>query len=313
MTPSTPIIVVGSINRDHMIRCHQLPLPGQTVHGQSITWGGGGKGANQAFAAAQLGGDVAMIGAVGGDAYGSEARAALANAGCDVGGVRTIGATSGQAIVLVQDDGTNSIVVIEGANGLFDRRELLGEADRLSRAAIVLLQLEIPFETVVEAAALARRAGSHLILDPAPAAVLPERLLQSVDIVTPNQTELAAMSGRQPGDRPAIAEAARALRARGTDTVIVKLGAEGCLLVDSDGERHLAAPVVDAVDTTGAGDIFNGALAVALSEGREIAEACRFAIAAAAISVTRRGAQAATPTRAEADTMFRNASTHPDR
>lgn len=313
MTPSTPIIVVGSINRDHMVRCHQLPLPGETVHGRSIAWGGGGKGANQAFAAARLGGDVAMIGAVGGDAYGSEARAALAAAGCDVGGARTIGATSGQAIVLVQSDGTNSIVVIEGANGLFDRRELLGAADRLTRAAIVLLQLEIPVETVVEAAALARRAGSQLILDPAPTAVLPESLLRSVDIVTPNQTELAATSGREPGDRPAIAEAARTLRARGAGTVIVKLGAEGCLLVDSDGERHLAAPAVNAVDTTGAGDIFNGAFAVALAEGREMAEACRFAIAAAAISVTRCGAQAATPAREEAETMLRNAPTHPDR
>jgi ribokinase len=282
------------------------------VRGQSITWGSGGKGANQAFAAARLGGNVAMIGAVGGDAYGGEARAALAAAGCDVSGVRTIGATSGQAIVLVQDDGTNSIVVIEGANGLFDRRELLGDAARLAQRAIVLLQLEIPLETVVEAAGMARRAGSQLILDPAPAAFLPESLLQSVDIVTPNQTELAAMSGRQPGDRPAIAEAARALRARGAGTVIVKLGAKGCLLVDSDGERQLAAPAVDAVDTTGAGDIFNGALAVALSESRAMADACRFAIAAAAISVTRRGAQAATPTREEAETMLLNCP-QPDR
>jgi ribokinase len=282
------------------------------VHGWSFTCSSGGKGANQAFAAARLGGEVAMIGAVGGDAHGSEARAALSAAGCDVGGVRTIGATSGQAIVLVQDDGTNSIVVIEGANGLFDRRELLGDAARLAQPAIVLLQLEIPMETVVEAAAIARRAGSQLILDPAPAAILLESLLQSVDIVTPNQTELAAMSGRRPGDRPAIAEAARALRARGAGTVIVKLGAEGCLLIDSDGERQLAAPAVDAIDTTGAGDIFNGALAVALSEGRAMADACRFAMVAAAISVTRRGAQAATPTREEAETMLRHCP-QPDR
>jgi ribokinase len=283
------------------------------VHGQSIAWGGGGKGANQAFAAARLGGNVAMIGAVGDDGNGSEARAALAAAGCDVGGVRTIGQTSGQAIVLVQDDGTNSIVVVEGANGLFDRRELLDDADRLTRAAIVLLQLEIPIETVLEATALARRAGSQLILDPAPAAVLPESLLRSVDVLTPNQTELAAMSGRHPGDRPAMVEAARALRARGTGTVIVKLGAEGCLLVDGDGERHLAAPALDAIDTTGAGDIFNGALAVALSEGRAMSDACRFAIAAAALSVARRGAQAATPTRDEVETLFRNTPTRSNR
>lgn len=301
MNGRLPITVVGSINRDIVVRYDTLPLAGETVFGQHLAFGHGGKGANQALAAARLGGAVAMLGRVGADDYGALARQALATAGCAVLGVRTLGDLSGQALVLVGRDAGNRILVIKGANGQFTASELERDAALLARGGLVLLQLEIPLETVVLAAATARAGNARVILDPAPAAPLPRQLLQATDILTPNQTELATLTGNSSASPADVIEAAQQLRAWGPGAVIVKMGAEGCLLLDASGPRRFAAPRVAAVDSTGAGDCFNAALAVALSEEAALADACRFAVAAASLSVTRQGAQASAPSRVEVE------------
>lgn len=301
MSRRLPITVVGSINRDIIVHYDTLPLVGETVFGQHLTFGHGGKGANQAFAASRLGGDVAMVGRVGQDDYGAIARQVLATEGCAVAGIRTLGDLSGQALVLVGRDAGNRILVIKGANGRFTASELERDAAPLARGGFVLLQLEIPLETVVLAAGKARAGNARVLLDPAPAIPLPPELLQLTDILTPNQTELAALTGSAPASPAEVIEAAQQLRARGPGAVIVKMGAEGCLLLDANGPRRFAAPGVTAIDTTGAGDCFNAALAVSLSEDASLADACRFAVAAASLSVTRQGAQASAPQRVEVE------------
>lgn len=310
MTQTVPITVVGSINRDIVVRCPTAPERGETVTGNALAFGHGGKGANQAFAAARLGGNVAMIAHVGEDDYGPQARAALAAVGCDVSAVRTAGPMSGQALVLLEADGSNRIVVVPGANGRFSADELNHDAALLERGGLVLLQLETPLPTVIRAASMARAGGAQVILDPAPAPAngLPQELLALADIITPNRTELETISGRPLHDRAAVVDAAQQLRASGPQVVIVKLGAQGCLLLDGDGVRRHAAPRVPVVDTTGAGDTFNAGLAVALAEGQPMASAVRFAVVAAALSVTRHGAHASAPTRAEVETWLQSAA-----
>lgn len=308
MHPVRPITVVGSINQDVVVRCAAMPREGETVRGQTITYGGGGKGANQAYAAARLGGNVQMIGRIGSDAYGTEARAALQQAGCDITGVRQAGSVSGQALVIVDGQGANSIVVIDGANGLFSSEELCRDTTLLKVGGIILLQLEVPLDTVGMAAATAKTAGSSVILDPAPAQPLSDILLSNIDILTPNQTEIATLLGTEEMSGARLAEAAKHLCTRGPRAVIVKMGAKGCLLVDGEQVHFMAAPCVKAVDTTGAGDIFNAALAVKLAEGETTISACEFALSAASLSVTRNGAQAAAPDRAEVEAfMIENA------
>lgn len=301
MSRRLPLTVVGSINRDIVVHYDTLPRVGETVFGQRLLFGHGGKGANQAVAASRLGGDVTMVGRVGEDDYGRLAREALVTEGCAVPGVRTLGDLSGQALVLVGQDAGNRILVIQGANGQFTASDLERDAALLARGGIVLLQLEIPLETVVLAAEKARAGNARVLLDPAPAMPLPLELLQVTDILTPNQTELAVLTGNSPASPAEVIEAAQRLRAQGPGAVIVKMGAEGCLLLDANGPRHFAAPGVDAVDTTGVGDCFNAALAVALSEDASLADACRFAVVAAALSVTRPGAQASAPSRGEVE------------
>lgn len=301
MSSRLPLTVVGSINHDIVVHYDTLPQIGETVFGQRLLFGHGGKGANQAVAASRLGGDVTMVGRVGEDDYGRLARQALVTEGCAVPGVRTLGDLSGQALVLVGQDAGNRILVIQGANGQFTASELERDAALLARGGLVLLQLEIPLETVVLAAAKARAGNARVLLDPAPAMPLPLELLQVTDILTPNQTELAGLTGNCPASPAEVIEAAQRLRALGPGAVIVKMGAEGCLLLDANGPRRFAAPGVDAVDTTGAGDCFNAALAVALSEDASLADACRFAVVAAALSVTRPGAQASAPSRGEVE------------
>ena len=310
MMQAVPITVVGSINRDIVVQCRAAPERGETVTGTALAFGHGGKGANQAFAAARLGGNVAMIARVGQDDYGPLARAALASAGCDVSAIRTAGPMSGQALVLVEGDGSNRIVVIPGANGHFTADELSHDATLLGRGGLLLLQLETPMPTVIRAASLARAGGAQVILDPAPAAGLPQELVALADIITPNRTELEAIAARPLCDGAAVVAAARELRASGPKVVIVKLGAQGCLLLDGDGDgaQWLAAPAVHAVDTTGAGDTFNAGLAVALAQRQPMAVAARFAVAAAALSVTRHGAQASAPTHAEVETLLQRAA-----
>jgi ribokinase len=245
-----------------------------------------------------------MLGRVGSDDFGRQMKSNLEGVGCDVSGILAVpDCTSGIALIFVADDGHNSIVIVPGANDRFSPEDVAASGEVLKGAAWVLLQLENPLPTVLEAARSAQRAGARVILDPAPARSLPDEMFDLADIITPNETEAAILADLKPGrlnPEQALSIAQR-LRERKAGTVIVKLGDQGCLLVEDAGSQLIAAPAVKAVDTTAAGDEFNAGLAVGLSEGLGLAAACRFANGAAALSVTRLGAQASAPTRAELD------------
>lgn len=300
---SAPITVVGSLNMDFVVQVEALPRPGETVLGSAFRTIPGGKGANQACAAAKLGGRVRMLGRVGDDVFGAALRSSLAAAGVAVQDVLATAATpSGVALIFVQAGGQNQIVVASGANGRLTPADVT-RALEATRGGFLLLQLESPLETVEAAAATGRRQGMRVLLDPAPARPLADALLASVDCLTPNESEAMLLLGRREGTL-ALAEAheaARALLRRGPRSVILKLGAQGALLEDGTGGRHFPAPRVAAVDATAAGDTFNGALAAALAEGTSMVEAIGFANAAAALSVTRVGAQASIPGRDEVE------------
>jgi ribokinase len=299
------IVVSGSLNMDVVAVTPRIPVAGETILGSQFFTTPGGKGANQAYAAAKLGGDAAMLGRVGEDAFGAQMRKNLADAGCRIDAVRALPGASGVALIYVSETGENSIVVVPGANQLLTAADIANEHDLFDGCAALLLQLETPLDTVIAAAQRGREWGAHVILDPAPApsSPLPHELLEAVDILTPNETEAAILAGfpprpLNPGEAAAIA---LKLQAMGPRTIIVKLGAQGCLLWHGAASTVIAAPEVTAVDTTAAGDVFNGALAVALSEGLALKQACGFAVHASALSVTRLGAQSSVPTRAEVD------------
>ena len=309
------IVVIGSLNMDLVALAPRLPLAGETLTGTRYLTVPGGKGANQAYAAARLGGDVAMLGRIGTDDHGKQMLANLADAGCDVSGVGRVEGASGVAVIVVAESGANQIVVVPGANHAYLAADVVRDRPRLAGARFALLQLEIPLEAVIEAARAAGDAGAQVILDPAPApSSLPRELLELVDVLTPNETEAALLvgeaslgesAGREPR-RSAGAlsvddarDIATRLRSMGAKAVIIKLGAQGCLLVEDGASTTVPAPQVNTVDTTAAGDVFNAAFAVACSEGASYLDACRFAVRAAALSVTRLGAQSSMPTRAE--------------
>jgi ribokinase len=303
------IVVVGSLNADLVVRVARFPRPGETLHGQRFDVYPGGKGGNQAAAAARLGARVAMVGQVGGDAQGAWLRSSLEATGADVSRVAVDeAASSGVALIATDASGQNQIVVVAGANGTFTADRLAPALPLLRAATVVLLQLEIPIATVERAAAEARSAGAVVLLDPAPAGDVPDQLLALASVVTPNESELSVLAGAGPGetvpDEAAIDRQARRLIARGAGTVIVKRGARGARMVTRDGAWSWAAHQVEAVDTTAAGDAFNGALAVVLAEGASLEAAVPFACAAAAISVTRPGAQPSLPSRTEAEALL---------
>lgn len=298
------IAVVGSLNMDLVAVAPRIPVAGETISGGRFFTVPGGKGANQAFAAAKLGGQTAMLGRVGTDDFGQAMLKNLASAGCDVAGVRGVEGPSGVALIFVgEDSGANSIVVAPGANHKLTPAHVASEGGVFGDCEVLLLQLETPLETVTAAARYAKQRGARVILDPAPAPSggLPDELLKAVDILTPNESEAAMLAGLAP--RPLTPEEAgaiaRTLQAKGTGVVIVKLGEQGCLLVEGDHQQLIPAPKVKAVDTTAAGDVFNAALAVALSEGKDLMAACSFAVKAGAVSVTRMGAQSSAPSREE--------------
>ena len=294
------VVVVGSINMDLVVRTARLPEPGETVTGKSFAAIPGGKGANQAVAAARLGAKTAMIGCLGDDAFGAELRRVLALDGIDCRAVREVAKVpTGVALIEVDDAGRNHIVVVPGGNGRLEVADVRANEELLARARAVVLQLEIPLETVAYTAARARALGKLVVLNPAPAQPLPQELLSAADYLVPNEIEAAALTGRRVDSPAAAEEAARGLRAQGARNVIVTLGAAGVVSVTASEVRHHPARSVRAVDSTAAGDTFIGGLCAALVEGRSLDRAVAFAQAAAAISVTRPGAQTSIPRRDE--------------
>lgn len=291
-----PIVVVGSINMDLVANTPRIPLAGETLLGQDFQTHHGGKGANQAVAVGRLGYPVSMIGRVGDDAFGTELRAGLENAGVGTAGVATSAGASGVAVIVVAESGENSIVVIPGANAHVTPADLDASIETIRSAGMILAQLEIPLETVLHLAAICAREGVPLMLDPAPAAALPPELLKNVTWFTPNETEAAFFIGDPSNSTKESPEIAKSLMSKGIRGVVLKLGARGAYLASPDGVMASIQPFpVRAVDTTAAGDCFNGAFAVGLLMGKDPAESARFAAAAAAISVTRVGAQSSMP------------------
>ncbi|MBM7438375.1 ribokinase [Streptomyces sp. HB132] len=291
----TAIAVLGSTNMDLVAYVPRAPGRGETVTGREFRTVPGGKGANQAVAAARAGGDVVMIGAVGTDEYGSALRTNLEHAGVDTDLLHTVAGPSGTAHIVVDDEGSNTIVVIPGANGTVTTLGP-GEKAAVAAAGLLLLQLELPMAAVTEAARTARAHGVRTILTPSPVQLLPSGLLDAVDLLIPNEHEAAALTGY---DDP---HAASQILLRQVPEVLITLGRRGCLYAARDTEPVLfAAPEVLAVDTTGAGDTFVGALAVALGEGRSVAEAVAWASSAAALCVQKPGASTSMPYRSEID------------
>ncbi len=291
-----PIVVVGSINMDLVANTPRIPLAGETLLGQDFQTHHGGKGANQAVAVGRLGYPVSMIGRVGDDAFGTELRAGLENAGVGTAGVATSAGASGVAVIVVAESGENSIVVIPGANAHVTPADLDASIETIRSAGMILAQLEIPLETVLHLAAICARENVSLMLDPAPAAKLPAELLKNVTWFTPNETEAAFFIGDPSDSTKESPEIAKSLMSKGIRGVVLKLGARGAYLASPDGVMASIQPFpVRAVDTTAAGDCFNGAFAVGLLMGKDPAESARFAAAAAAISVTRVGAQSSMP------------------
>ncbi len=305
------ITIVGSLNADLVVAVRRFPGPGETVTGHDFAVFPGGKGANQAFAAGRLAAGempVRMIGQVGGDTYGEWLRQNLFGAGVDVTAVRIDpGAPTGLAMVAIDTAAQNQIIVVPGANGVFNPGALTAAHHAVAGAAVVLLQLEIPLPTVQTAARIAREGGALVVLDPAPARAIPEVLLRSINYLTPNESELSVLTGGAPVPSLRRGEAvtrARQLIARGATKVIVKMGRQGALLVTETSEHLQPAFPVEAVDTTAAGDAFNAGFAVALARGAGYVECLRYASATAAVSVTRVGAQPSMPSRADVETLL---------
>ncbi len=294
------ILVVGSSNTDMIIKLDHIPRPGETILGGEFVTAAGGKGANQAVSAARAGGKVTFIARVGRDMFGDQAIAGFRRDGINVNHiVRDPAAPSGVALIFVAKDGENSIAVAGGANGRLSPADVKKAKRAFAGATAVIMQLETPLETVQATAELAARAGVRVILNPAPARPLPDKLLKLVSILTPNETEAELLTGIKVSDASAAGRAADKLLARGVETVILTLGALGAFVAGANVRQLVPGFKVKPVDTTAAGDIFNGALVVALGEGRTLSDAVRFANAAAAISVTRMGAQPSVPTRKE--------------
>lgn len=297
---SNAIIVVGSSNTDMVIKASKFPVPGETILGGEFFLFPGGKGANQAVAAARLGGNVTFIAKVGNDIFGEQSLEQFKKEGIRTDYVfRDPTHPSGVALITVDAKGENTIVVAQGANGTLSTTDIAKAAHEFEQAEIVLIQLEIPIETVLQAAALARQSGKKAILNPAPAATLPSEIFPNLYLITPNESEAETITGIKVTDIDSAKKAAEKIIEKGVANVIITLGPEGAYIYNESGGRKVPTPKVVAVDSTAAGDIFNGALAVAISEGQSLDDAVKFANGAAALSVTRMGAQASAPYRKE--------------
>lgn len=294
------IVVVGSSNTDMVIKTESFPRPGETLLGGEFFLFPGGKGANQAVAAARLGGKVTFVAKVGNDLFGEKAREQFAKEGIATEHIYVDGERpSGVALITVDGKGENTIVVAQGSNGTLSPEDVSQAGQLFDGQSIVLMQLEIPLNTVIHAARLAGSQGGYVILNPAPARTLPDELLTHVNLITPNRTETETLTGVKVTDITSASLAAQWFRDKGIGAVIITLGKEGAFVFDKAGGRLIKSPEVTAVDSTAAGDVFNGALAVALSEGQAMNDAVLLANRAAALSVTRMGAQSSAPYRRE--------------
>jgi len=294
------IIVIGSSNTDMVIKTEKLPAPGETILGGTFLMNPGGKGANQAVAAARLGGKVTFITKRGNDLFGNQAVGLLMREGIDIQHVvKDPDFPSGVALITVDSTGENSIVVAPGSNANLLIEDMPPEIFETGKFEILLLQLEIPINTVEDSAVRASEHGIKVILNPAPACKLSENLLKNVWLITPNETEAEAITGKQITDIASVEIAAALIHERGVKNVIITLGETGAFVKAENYTGLIPGIKVSPVDTTAAGDVFNGALAVAVSEGKDLYDAVVFANKAASISVTRMGAQASAPYRNE--------------
>ncbi|MGD8375688.1 MAG: ribokinase [Acidobacteriota bacterium] len=302
------IVVVGSANTDMVLQVSRIPAPGETVLGGTFATHQGGKGANQAVAAARAGGRVTFVARVGRDDLGNRSLEGLRDGGVDCKLVTvTDAAPSGVALIFVDETGQNAIGVAPGANGTLTVADLEAAGEALRSARVVLAQLEVPMDCIRHLGARTANAGDRFILNPAPAQPLDEDLLPRVDILVPNESEASLLAGIEVTDRATAESAATALLAKGVGTVIVTRGEAGALIVTPEGSTDVPPYRVHAVDTTAAGDAFCGALAVALAEDRSLMDGVRFASAAAALSVTRPGAQPSLHHRSEIEEFLKAA------
>ncbi|MDR1011590.1 MAG: ribokinase [Opitutaceae bacterium] len=304
------LLVVGSSNTDMIIKLACIPRPGETLLGGHFVTAPGGKGANQAVAAARSGGDVTLVACVGRDMFGDRAIAGFKADKINTRHIRRDAkAPSGVALIFVAESGENSIAVASGANAKLLPADIQNAEAAFKTARMLVMQLETPLPAIAAAARLAKKHKVPVILNPAPAAPLAPSLLKRISIITPNETEAELLTGIKVTDDASAEKAARSLISQGVQNVIITLGPKGAYLCNNGTSRLIPGFPVKATDTTAAGDTFNGALAVALSEGRPLAEAVCFANAAAAISVTRLGAQPSAPTRKEIDAFLKRKST----
>ncbi len=295
------IVVVGSLNMDLIVRVPEMPAPGETILGRDFRTVPGGKGANQAVAAARMGADVTMIGCIGNDSFGTTLVTNLEAEGINTSHVKVIpDAASGIAMITLDEAGQNSIVVASGANMSLTPDHVRAAWDSFKDVDVVVMPLEVPLTCIEEAAKLSKESGAQVVLNPAPAQPLPDELLTNIDVLVPNETETALLSGKSVDTLQQAREAAQHLLRHGIKTVVLTLGSRGGLLVNQDGHsKQFDAHAVKVVDTTAAGDAFVAALSVGIAEGDDWESAVRMANAAGALAVTKMGAQPSLPTRTE--------------
>ncbi|MFB9215797.1 ribokinase [Vibrio sinaloensis] len=299
------LVVLGSVNADHVLQVPSFPRPGETLHGRNYQVIPGGKGANQAVAAARLNADTGFIACVGDDAFGINIRENFKLDNIDIAGVKMQpNCPTGIAMIQVADSGENSICISAEANAKLTADAIESDLERIRQAKYLLMQLETPMCGIEKAAQVAKEAKTNVILNPAPARELPDSLLACVDVITPNETEAELLTGIVVSDNESAQEAANVLHRKGIEIVMITLGAKGVWLSQNGRGELIAGFKVDATDTTAAGDTFNGALVTGLLEDLPLESAIKFAHAAAAISVTRFGAQTSIPTREEVDAFL---------
>ena len=304
VSPSCDVVVIGSANMDMTVRCKHLPIPGQTILGDSFVINPGGKGANQAFAAAKCGALTQIVARVGNGVFVPRFIENYGRVGLHHDFlIRDPELPSGTALIFVDEDGENMIVVAPGANQKLTVADVDAALPAIEGAKVMILQLEVPLETVVHAAALGKKHGATVILNPAPVRSLPPALLENVDIIVANEIEIAILTGAGDVDTSTAAQACKSLIEAGVDHVITTLGKDGAVITSGDGATKVRGFKVNAIDTTSAGDTFVGALACALTEGKSLEDATYFANAAGALTCTKIGAQQAMPTREEVDAM----------